>query len=180
MIHKTADVQSANIGEGTKVWQFSIVLPEAVIGADCNINAHCLIENKVKIGDRVTVKCGNYIWDGITIENDVFVGPNVTFTNDALPRSGNADFQLEETVLKEGCSIGGDAVILPGVEIGKYALVGAGSLITKSIPDFQMWFGSPAIHKGYITKEGKLLSLELICKETEEQYKLNELNEPVK
>jgi UDP-2-acetamido-3-amino-2,3-dideoxy-glucuronate N-acetyltransferase len=179
MIHKSSDVQTNNIGKNTKVWQYSIILSGAAIGNNCNINAHCLIENKVVLGNNVTIKCGNYIWDGITIEDNVFVGPNVTFTNDFVPRSGNSNFKLHETLLKEGCSVGGGATILPGLSIGRFAMIGAGSLITKNVGDFELWFGNPASHKGYVTKNGVILSKDLICKKTGLKYILNNHSEPI-
>ena len=86
-IHPTADVQTAAVGAGTQIWQYTVVLPGARIGRDCNLNAHCLVENDVVIGDRVTLKCGVFLWDGMTVEDDVFIGPNATFTNDKFPRS---------------------------------------------------------------------------------------------
>ena len=98
MIHPTSDVQSSSIGEGTTIWQYVIILPQAVIGKNCNINAHCFIENQVIIGDNVTVKCGVYIWDGIRIGNGVFVGPNVTFTNDNFPRSKHCWYQFRSII----------------------------------------------------------------------------------
>jgi UDP-2-acetamido-3-amino-2,3-dideoxy-glucuronate N-acetyltransferase len=179
MIHKNSDVQTNNIGADTKVWQNTIILSGAIIGNHCNINAHCFIENKVVIGNYVTIKCGNYIWDGMNIEDNVFIGPNVTFTNDDVPRSGNSNFKLKETKLLKGCSLGGGAILLPGVIIGEFALVGAGSLVTKNISAFELWYGSPALHKGYITREGKILSMNLICSETGNKYVLNQNLEPI-
>lgn len=179
MINEFADVKTIKIGQGTKIWQYTVVLENAEIGDNCNINAHCFIENKVVLGNNVTIKCGNYIWDGITIEDNVFLGPNVTFTNDNVPRSGNSNFKLQETILKEGCSIGGGATILPGLSIGSYALIGAGSLITKNVGDFELWYGNPATHKGYVTKNGAILSKDLICNKTGEKYILNSHSEPI-
>jgi acetyltransferase-like isoleucine patch superfamily enzyme len=144
MIHPLADVQSLNIGEGTNIWQFCIVLKDAKIGADCNINCQVFIENQVVIGDNVTIKPGVQIWDGITLENDVFIGPNVTFTNDLFPKSKNKNFTLEKTVVKKGASIGANATILAGITIGENALVGAGSVVTKNIPENEVWVGNPA------------------------------------
>jgi len=143
-IHQLSDVQSSKIGKGTKIWQFCVVLPEAKIGYNCNICSHCLIENKAVIGNNVTVKCGVQIWDGVTLEDDVFVGPNVTFTNDKLPISGNKDFVLSETLVKKGASIGANATICPGVVIGENAMVGAGSVVTKDIPAGVTVVGNPA------------------------------------
>lgn len=134
-IHPLSDVQSKNIGDGTKIWQFCVVLPEAKIGADCNICSHCFIENKVVVGDRVTVKCGVQLWDGVTVEDDVFIGPNVTFCNDKHPQSHNKNFKLEPVTVKRGASIGANATILPGVTIGKKAMIAAGAVVTKDVPD---------------------------------------------
>jgi len=144
MIHPLADVQTSNIGEGTNIWQFCVVLKDAKIGKDCNINCQVLIENQVIIGDNVTVKPGVQIWDGITLEDDVFIGPNVTFTNDLFPKSKNKDFKLETTLVKKGASVGANATILAGITIGENALVGAGSVVTKNIPENEIWVGNPA------------------------------------
>lgn len=141
MIHPLSDVQSKNIGENTNIWQFCVVLPEAKIGDGCNICSHCFIENKVKIGNNVTIKCGVQIWDGITIESDVFIGPNATFCNDKYPKSKNKDFKLEGIIVKKGASIGANATILPGVIIGENALIGAGSIVTKDVPANQKVIG---------------------------------------
>lgn len=144
MIHPLSDVQSRNIGEGTRIWQFCVVLPGARIGADCNICSNVLIENDVVIGDRVTVKCGVQVWDGLRIGDDVFIGPNVTFTNDPFPRSRQMPEKFAETVVRNGASIGANATILPGVTIGEKAMVGAGSVVTRDVPAGELWFGSPA------------------------------------
>ena len=133
-IHKLSDVQTKKIGDNTKIWQYCVVLTEAEIGANCNICSHCFIENFVKVGDNVTIKCGVQLWDGISIENDVFVGPNVTFCNDKYPKSKNKNFILQTTTIKSGASIGANATILPGVVIGEHALIGAGAIITKDVP----------------------------------------------
>ncbi len=133
MIHELSDVQSKNIGEGTNIWQYCVVLPGAVIGNNCNICSHCFIENDVKIGNNVTIKNGVNLYDGITIEDDVFIGPNVVFCNDKYPKSGNKNFKLEKVIVKKGASIGANATILPGVTIRENAMVGAGSLITKDV-----------------------------------------------
>ena len=134
MIHPLSDVQSVNIGENTKIWQFAVVLPGARIGKNCNICAQVFIENDVVVGDNVTVKCGVQLWDGITVEDGVFIGPNVTFCNDKYPKSGNKDFRLMRTVVKKGASIGANATILPGITIGENALIGAGAIVTKDVP----------------------------------------------
>jgi UDP-2-acetamido-3-amino-2,3-dideoxy-glucuronate N-acetyltransferase len=154
MIHPSSDVQSTNIGNDTKIWQFCVVLPDAVIGADCNINAHVFIENDVIIGDRVTVKPGVQIWDGIRIEDDVFIGPNATFTNDPRPRSKQYVSSYPLTVLRKNCSIGANATILPGLEIGSYAMIGAGPVVTRSVPDRALVMGNPARVVGWLNTDG--------------------------
>jgi UDP-2-acetamido-3-amino-2,3-dideoxy-glucuronate N-acetyltransferase len=156
MIHPTADVQTTNIGEGTLIWQFCVILKDAVIGSNCNINCNVFIENDVTIGNNVTIKPGVQLWNGMTVEDEVMIGPNVTFTNDSFPRSKNKDFKMEKTIVKKGASIGANATILPGLTIGEYAMVGAGSVLTKDIPPYTMWFGNPAKFKGNITKDGKI------------------------
>lgn len=134
-IHDTSIVQSNDIGNNTNVWQFCVVLPRAKIGENCNICSHCFIENEVILGDNVTVKNGVYLYDGITIEDNVFIGPNVTFTNDKYPRSKKWPDNYPKTIIRSGASIGGGAVILPGITIGRNSIVGAGAIITKNIPD---------------------------------------------
>jgi len=143
-IHPLADCQSRKIGAGTKVWQFCVVLPQAVIGANCNINSHCFIENDVVIGDNVTVKCGVYLWDGMRVEDDVFIGPNATFTNDAFPRSKKYPEKFLQTVLKRGASIGAGAVILPGLTIGENAMIGAGAVVTRDVAAGAIIYGEPS------------------------------------
>ena len=143
-IHALADVQSTTIGAGTRIWQFVIVLPGARIGADCNICSHCLIENDVVIGDRVTVKSGVQLWDGLRVGDDVFIGPNVTFTNDKHPKSGHVGFKLLSTFIESGASIGGGATLLPGVTVGAGAIVGAGAVVVKDVPPGATVVGNPA------------------------------------
>ena len=148
MIHHLADVQSKNIGKGTTIWQFCVILENASIGKNCNINCNVFIENDVKIGDNVTIKPGVQIWDGITIEGDVFIGPNVTFTNDLFPRSKKHPEKFEKTLIKKGASIGANATILAGITIGENTLIGAGSVVTKDVPANEIWMGNPAkFHK---------------------------------
>lgn len=156
-IHPLSDVQSKDIGEHTSVWQYCVILPKAKIGCNCNICAHVLIENDVVIGNNVTVKSGVQIWDGVTIEDDVFVGPNVTFTNDLVPRSKQYPECFLKTKVKKGASIGANATIIAGHSIGSYALIGAGSVVTKDVPDYTVWYGNPAICIGTITKEGMMI-----------------------
>lgn len=150
MIHPLADVQSSHIGDGTRIWQFCVVLSKAKIGKNCNICAQVLIENDVIIGDCVTVKSGVQIWDGARIEDNVFIGPNVTFTNDLLPRSMNKDYDCKGITLRKGCSIGANTTLLAGIEVGENAMIGAGSVVTKDVPANTVWFGNPATLRGYI------------------------------
>lgn len=151
-IHKTADVQTRKIGEGTTVWQSVVILASAQIGCNVNVCAHSFIENDVTIGNNVTIKSGVYLWDGITIKDDVFIGPNVTFTNDKFPRSKQHPESFSQTIIEMGASIGGGAVILPGITIGRGAMIGAGAVVTKSVPPYAIVYGSPAKIMGYVTK----------------------------
>lgn len=144
MIHPLSDVQTEHIGQGTRVWQYVVILRGAVIGKDANICSHCLIESDVVIGDRVTVKSGVQLWDGTRLEDDVFIGPNVTFTNDPFPRSKQYPDSFPRTVVKRGASIGANATILPGISIGEGAMVGAGSVVTKDVPAHSLVVGNPA------------------------------------
>ena len=139
-----SDIQSTNIGFNTRVWQFVVILPGAQIGTDCNICSHCFIENNVVIGNRVTIKNGVALYDGIRVGNDVQIGPNVTFTNDKYPKSRNTAFKCLETWIEDGASIGGGAVILPGVRIGAGATVGAGAVVTRDVPTGATVVGNPA------------------------------------
>lgn len=163
MIHPLADVQSHNIGDKTRIWQFCVVLPKAVIGENCNINAGVVIENDVVIGDNVTIKSGVQVWDGITIEDNVFIGPNVTFTNDFLPRSKHYPDHFLKTVIKKGASVGANSTIIGGITLGAFAMVGAGSVVTKSIGEQELWFGNPARFRGYVCICGQKCDNSLIC-----------------
>lgn len=147
-IHPSADVQSKSIGDGTRIWQFAVILPGAKIGRNCNICTHCFIENDVVIGDNVTVKPLSGICDGVTIEDGVFVGPNVSFTNDRSPKSGNCGFKLERTIVRRGASIGAGTMVLAGLTIGEDALVGAGSVVTRDVRPGAKVFGCPARERG--------------------------------
>jgi len=171
--HNLSDVQSENIGPGTKIWQFVVVLSDAVIGDNCNINSHVFIENDVEIGNNVTVKCGVQIWDGIKLEDNVFVGPNVTFTNDLVPRSKQYSKVFDKTIVRKGASIGANATIIAGTEIGEFSLIGAGAVITKSVGKNELWVGNPAKIVGYVTKAGDILDLNLIHKQSSQRYYWN-------
>lgn len=144
MIHPLADVQSDDIGDGTRIWQFVVVLPGARLGSDCNICSHCFIENDVIVGNRVTIKCGVQLWNGTRVGDDVFIGPNVTLTNDRLPRSSNRDFLVKEITIEDFASIGAGAILLPGLRVGKGAMVAAGAVVTKDVPDGALVMGNPA------------------------------------
>jgi acetyltransferase-like isoleucine patch superfamily enzyme len=157
-IHEKAWSESKNIGINTKVWAFTHILPESEIGSECNIGEHCYIENDVIIGNDVTIKNGISIWDGITIEDKVFLGPNMVFTNDIMPRSKNRENVLVKTLVKKGASIGANATIIGGCTIGQYAMIGAGSVVTKDVMDFSLCYGNPAKHKGFICKCGAKLA----------------------
>ena len=148
--HPAALVESTRVGKRTRIWAFAHVLPGAVLGSDCNICDHVFIENDVSLGDRVTIKCGVQLWDGVTLENDVFVGPNATFTNDPFPRSKQYLEQPARTVVKAGASIGANATILPGITVGRGAMVGAGSVVTKDVPPNAIVVGNPAYIRGYV------------------------------
>ncbi|WP_440881200.1 acyltransferase [Tenacibaculum sp. C7A-26P2] len=163
MIHKSSEINSKKIGEGTKIWQFCVILEGAVIGNNCNICSHCFVENKVTIGNNVTVKSGVQIWDGITIEDDVFIGANVSFTNDKYPKSRNNNFSLENTLIRKGAVIGAGATILPGLEIGNNSTIGAGSVLTKNVGNQEVWFGNPAKLMGYKCLCGKKTDRTLTC-----------------
>jgi acetyltransferase-like isoleucine patch superfamily enzyme len=154
-IHNLADVATGDIGDGTRIWQFAIVLAGAKIGSECNICAHVFIEGDVTVGDRVTVKCGVQLWNGLRVGDDVFIGPNVTFTNDLFPRSKKYPDRYLETVIENGASIGAGAVILPGLTIGALALVAAGAVVTRSVEPGSLVCGNPAKHVRFI-EEGEI------------------------
>jgi len=156
-IHPLADVQTQKIGEHTYVWQFAIILKGASIGKNCNINCHTFIENDVIIGNNVTVKSGVYLWDGIVVEDNVFIGPNATFTNDKYPRSKQYPDSFQKTKLEKGCSIGANATILGGLTIGRHAIIGAGSVVTKDVPAHALVRGNPAGMVAWVDEQGHKL-----------------------
>lgn len=149
--HDQAIVESQHIEEGTRIWAFAHVLPGARIGRQCNICDHVFVENDVLIGNRVTIKCGVQVWDGITLEDDVFVGPNATFTNDNFPRSKVYPEKFNRTVVRKGASIGANATILSGLTIGPGAMVGAGAVVTGDVPPNAIVVGNPARISGYVS-----------------------------
>lgn len=155
-IHPSAEVNSRFIGDNTRIWQYVVILEGAHLGSDCNICSHCLIENDVTLGNRVTVKSGVQLWDGLRVEDDVFIGPNVSFTNDIYPRSKIYPAKFGVTTIRRGSSIGANATILPGLTIGENAMVGAGTVVTRSVPPNAIVVGNPARIIGYVdaAKEG--------------------------
>jgi len=170
--HPNAIVETENIGDGTRIWAFSHVLKGAQIGQNCNLCDHTFIEDDVIIGNNVTIKSGVYIWNGVKIADNVFIGPNVTFTNDLRPRSKQYPDIFIETIIDEGASICANATIIAGNRIGKYAMIGAGSVITKNIPDNTLWYGNPAKFIGYVCNCGEKLGKALICKRCSRKYKV--------
>lgn len=154
MIHSLSDVQSSNIGIETSIWQFVVILKNARIGQRCNINAHVFIENDVIIGNDVTVKSGVQLWDGIRISDGVFIGPNVTFTNDLKPRSKKYPTEFPITYVRTGASIGANATILPGLEIGEKSMIGAGTVVVKNVPNRALIIGNPGRRIAWINEDG--------------------------
>ncbi|MBM3163386.1 MAG: N-acetyltransferase [Chlorobi bacterium] len=164
-IHPTSEVLTNNIGEKTTIWQYCVVLSGAVIGRNCNINCHVFIENDVVIGDDVTIKSGVQIWDGMRIDNKVFIGPNATFINDMSPRSKvHAEVYIGSDI-REGASIGANAAVLGGITIGEYSMIGAGSVVTHDVGPFTLWKGNPARQSGYVTRDGRVLNMRLMDKQ---------------
>lgn len=147
--HENSICESQVIGEGTRLWAYTHILPGAKIGKDCNICDFVFVENDVVVGDRVTIKSGVQLWDGITIGDDVFIGPNVTFTNDKNPRSKRHLSEYPSTIIENGASIGANSTLLPGITIGQGCMIGAGSVVTKSVPPFAIVYGNPARIRGY-------------------------------
>lgn len=170
--HPNALVESDQIGKNTRVWAFAHILPGAIIGENCNINDQTFIENDVIIGNNVTVKSGVYIWDGARIGNHVFIGPNVTFTNDLRPRSQQYPEAFAQTHVRDWASIGANSTIVAGIEIGSYAMIGAGSVVTKDVPQHTLWYGNPARFKGYVCCCGEKLNAKYSCDKCSSQYKL--------
>jgi acetyltransferase-like isoleucine patch superfamily enzyme len=151
-VHPRALVESGDIGEGTQIWAFAHVMRGASIGRDCNICDHAFVESNVRIGDNVTVKNGVAIWDGVVVEDDVFLGPNMVFTNDPNPRAEikKPREQWKSTLIKKGATIGANATLLCGTTVGSYAFVGAGAVVTRSVPDHALVMGVPARRAGWM------------------------------
>ncbi len=168
------------IGKRTRIWAFAHVATGATIGEDCNICDHTFIEGEVRIGNRVTLKCGVFLWNGVSVEDDVFIGPAAVFTNDYRPRSKRYLPDLK-TVLKEGCSIGANSTVLPNLTVGRWAMVGAGSVVTRSVPDHALVVGNPARWRAWICRCGEKLPpafggvLKCDCGNSYEQISNNEV-----
>jgi len=174
-ISEKADVKSDSIGKGTNVWQYCVILSEAVIGKECNICAHVLIENAVVIGDCVTVKSGVQLWDGVTLEDDVFIGPNVTFTNDRFPRSKQHPAVYEKTLIEKNASIGANATIIGGIKVGRNAMIGAGAVVTKDVPPNAIVVGNPARITGYANSRNDTKSEIVRLPEADDAYTTSEV-----
>jgi UDP-2-acetamido-3-amino-2,3-dideoxy-glucuronate N-acetyltransferase len=166
--HPTAIIDPDQIGDGTRIWAFTHIMKNVIMGANCKIGEHCFIESGTVIGDNVTIKNQTLMWDGVSLQDGVFIGPRVTFTNDRYPRSPRlpqmkARYEGKEwlcfTFVEEGASIGAGATILPGLTIGQYAMVGAGSLVTKAVPPYGLVLGNPATPHGWVCRCGRPLKL---------------------
>jgi acetyltransferase-like isoleucine patch superfamily enzyme len=153
-IHPSAIVETASIGNGTRVWAFAHVLAGAVIGDDCNVCDHCFIESDVVLGNRVTVKCGIYLWNGTIVEDDAFLGPAVVFTNDLRPRSKHYKTAVQ-TLIRKGASLGAGTNVLAGVTIGAHAMTGIGSVVTRDVPAYALVYGNPARFRAWIDEDGR-------------------------
>jgi acetyltransferase-like isoleucine patch superfamily enzyme len=155
-LHPNAIVEpGAEVGARTRVWAFAHLLPGARVGEDCNICDSVFIEGGARLGNRVTVKCGVQLWSGVTLEDDVFVGPNATFTNDRFPRSRDRPPEFQGTVVRHGASIGANATVIAGATIGSNAMVGAGAVVTRDVPPNAMVTGNPARITGYVSSRAK-------------------------
>lgn len=157
-LHPQALVDAgAVVGPRTRVWAFAHLAAGARVGADCNVCDHTFVEGGVTVGDRVTLKCGVYLWSGVSVEDDVFIGPAVVFTNDLRPRSKQYPPEFLPTRLRQGCSLGAGAILLPGLTIGRWAMVGAGSVVTQDVPDHALVLGNPARFRSWICQCGAKL-----------------------
>lgn len=176
-VHPQAIVETNDIGSGSRVWAFSHIMKSVHLGANCNVGEHCYLESGVVIGDDVVIKNGVALWEGVIVEDRVFIGPNCVFTNDLFPRSKIINRRLQTSV-REGASVGANATILCGIEIGRYALIGAGSVVTRRVPDFALVAGNPARLRGYVCRCGEKLTFkssvrtDCVCGLTYEQEHL--------
>jgi acetyltransferase-like isoleucine patch superfamily enzyme len=163
--HPQALVETDSIGEGTRVWAFAHVMKDSVIGKNCNIGDHAFVESHVTIGDGVTIKNGVAVWDGVSLANNVFVGPNAVFTNDVNPRAQvkKGPSQYVATKVQEGASIGANATVVCGITIGRYAFIGAGTVVIRDVPDYALMVGNPARQIGFMCECGETLPESLVC-----------------
>ncbi len=174
-IHETAEVsESAVVGCGTKIWNQAQIRNNAALGENCVISKNAYIDEYVKIGNRVKVQNNVNVYHGVIIEDDVFLGPSMTFTNDMYPRSYNTEWKIVETIVKRGASIGANAVVRCGVSIGEYAMVGAGSVVTKDVPAYALMVGNPARQIGWVCQCGFKLDADGICAECKRKYDIKE------
>jgi UDP-2-acetamido-3-amino-2,3-dideoxy-glucuronate N-acetyltransferase len=156
--HPLALVESSEVGPGTRVWAWAHVMSGARVGSDCNIGEHCFIESGARLGDRVTVKNGVAVWNGVVAEDDVFLGPNAVLTNDLRPRSKLYRDSVQPTVLKRGASVGANATLLCGITVGPHAMIGAGAVVTRDVPPHALVVGNPARIAGRVCRCGAPLA----------------------
>jgi acetyltransferase-like isoleucine patch superfamily enzyme len=181
-VHPTSIVETRHVGEGTRIWAFTHIMESASVGSHCNIGEHCFVESRVKIGNNVTIKNGNMLWEGVTIEEGAFIGPNVFFTNDRYPRSPRlaqakkrygSSAWLVPTLVQHGASLGGGVVVIAGVTIGEFALVGAGAVVTHDVPPYALVIGNPARLRGWVCQCGTPLAFRgssAACEECGQQF----------
>ena len=165
-VHPDGRCESDKVGAGTRIWAFAHVLPDAVIGAGCNICDHTYVEAGALLGNNVTLKNGVQVWYGVTLEDDVFVGPNATFTNDLRPRASikKEGSELVPTVVRRGATVGANATLVCGITVGEEAFIAAGAVVTRDVPARAFVAGSPAVHKGWVCTCGERLDDELRCR----------------
>ncbi|TDC40241.1 N-acetyltransferase [Micromonospora sp. 15K316] len=158
-VHPTADVEEgAQVGDGTKVWHLAHVRSSAKVGAGCVIGRNVYVDANVTVGDRVKIQNNVSVYQGVTLEDEVFVGPSAVFTNDFRPRAQNPDWTITPTVVRRGASIGANATLVCGVEIGEYAMIAAGSVVTRDVAPYQLVVGNPARPRGWVDEKGEVIS----------------------
>ncbi|MEH1017519.1 acyltransferase [Micromonospora sp. CPCC 206060] len=158
-VHPTADVEEgARVGDGTKVWHLAHIRSTAQVGAGCVIGRNVYVDADVVIGDRVKVQNNVSVYKGVTIEDEVFVGPCAVFTNDFRPRAQNPDWEITPTTIRRGASIGANATLVCGIEVGSYAMIAAGSVVTRDVAPYQLVAGNPARPKGWVNERGDVVS----------------------